>query len=531
MTSDDFANLLQSFDHLGYVNVVTLYDQCYKSSYRIQWINKGPQDLLSLSNTQNNNAPIVITSIQSGYINNTYYDLPRVLLRTDHISPQVSSPINNPSESKFIHFFLFQVTVTIDGYATYCTRSNNNCAFRYASDQTPKIFSIDQNQMMLIIRGDGFDPSIQRITVLIGQNGQCDIISCNRTSIICQINHSPCGQHLVDVNVIGKGFSSTNRTMAVNVSLVISSIAPVQGTAGGGYPLAINGTGFSTNTKIFIDDQLCPMISLIDFSSLICLVPLSTRTNTVAVNIAAIDGTYSVTRPTSFTYTVTNVPTLATIYPSFVTMQGGLVNITGSALGNGSISVWIADRSAQVLAFTSTSILIDVPRLAPGLYPIRVNTSMGFARPMLQLEYRFYFQSISPQIGSITGGTRLTIQGQGFGNTTQVRFRDDNNQEYPCSTQSRSSTTIQCQTESFQAEVVIEPTGVHPNFGSGYAWSPSHVTVEQGTRVSWHWNSSNQIRSLRYKVQQVSTAYSTDPLSNGFDSGSSTTTGTKNNRS
>jgi hypothetical protein len=156
---------------------------------------------------------------------------------------------------------------------------------------------------------------------------------------------------------------------------------------------------------------------------------------------------------------------------------------------------------------------------------------MGFARPILQLEYRFYLQHISPQIGSIHGGTRLSIQGQGFDNTTQVRFRDDNNREYPCPTQSITSTIIQCQTVSFQADVMIEPTGVHPTFGYGYGWSLSHVTVEQGTRVSWHWNSSNQIHPLQYKIQQVSSAYSIDPLSNGFDSGPSTTTGTDNNRS
>ena len=89
-----FINLLQSFDNLGYVNVMTLLDQCDKFLHRIEWITSGPQDLLSLPTRQSNNASIVVYSIQHGYKLYNYYDLPRSLLHTYHTSPQVRSPID-----------------------------------------------------------------------------------------------------------------------------------------------------------------------------------------------------------------------------------------------------------------------------------------------------------------------------------------------------------------------------------------------------------------------------------------------------
>ncbi|CAF4536037.1 unnamed protein product, partial [Rotaria magnacalcarata] len=46
-----------------------------------------------------------------------------------------------------------------------------------------------------------------------------------------------------------------------------------------------------------------------------------------------------------------------------------------------------------------------LPPLAPGIYAVMILTANGYARPPIQIEYRLYVQQVSPQVGSLYGGT------------------------------------------------------------------------------------------------------------------------------
>ncbi|CAF4806950.1 unnamed protein product, partial [Rotaria socialis] len=124
---------------------------------------------------------------------------------------------------------------------------------------------------------------------------------------------------------------------------------------------------------------------------------------------------------------VTNTPSLTSASPNVVTMSGGQLTLTGTSFGSGAISVFIGTATAIVRSITSTQIIAALPSLAPGLYQIKVSTANGYARPALQIEYRFYVQTISPQIGSYYGGSDVYVQGEGFDNTTIVSFTDGSN--------------------------------------------------------------------------------------------------------
>jgi hypothetical protein len=207
-------------------------------------------------------------------------------------------------------------------------------------------------------------------------------------------------------------------------------------------------------------------------------------------------------------------------------MSGGQLTLTGTNFGSSSVTVLIGTSQAIVRTLSSTQIVADLPSLGPGLYPIIVSTTNGYARPALQIEYRFYVQNVSPQVGSLYGGSNVYVQGEGFDNTTAISFTDGINNA-TCQVTSVQPNQIQCQTAPAAPLVIITSNGVDPTYGSGFSWSPQYATVQQGAVVQWQWGSSALLSTLAYKVQQVANSYSTTTTSGGFDSGNATASGKK----
>ena len=286
----------------------------------------------------------------------------------------------------------------------------------------------------------------------------------------------------------------------------------------------ITGAGFSPASTVTIDGNPCTNPTVIDFSFILCTVPPTVAQSNTQVSVVVTSGSNTQTSPNSFTYDVTNTPLIASSSPSVVTMAGGQLTIGGTNFGASSVTVYIGSTKANVRSSSPTQIVADLPSLAPGLYPLLVSTANGFARPAVQIEYRFYLQTVSPHVGSLYGGSDVYVQGAGFDNTTTVSFTDGTN-SVPCKVVSVQADQIRCQTGASAPRVVISSNGVDPVNGIGFAWTPQYTTVQQGAVVEWKWGSSALLSSLNYKVQQVANGYTTTPLSGGFDSGSASASG------
>ncbi len=254
--------------------------------------------------------------------------------------------------------------------------------------------------------------------------------------------------------------------------------------------------------------------------------PATAALNNTQVTVSVIDGSNMANASSQFTYNVTNTPNIVSIDPSVFTVAGGQLNISGTLFGTGSISVSIGSTQATVVLSSPTNIIAILPILAPGIYPVMILTANGYARPPIQIEYSLYVQQVSPQVGSLYGGTDVYVQGQGFDNTTSVNFVG-NNVSVPCTVIAFQATQIHCQTTAATPQVTITSNGVDPVNGAGFAWSPQFATVQVGAVVQWQWGSSALLSSITYKVQQVDSGYSTTPTTNGFDSGNATASGKK----
>ncbi|CAF4003686.1 unnamed protein product, partial [Rotaria magnacalcarata] len=503
----NLANIFQSFSDFGFVDVTRAGD-CNQYAYTIQWLANGEQPLITIQNASQVtpvNTPMSISSIQHGTSTNVFYNLPTDVLRTYHTTPQVE--------------------VLVGGYSTYCSQDENNCEFQVSPNQTPQITSVQQSGASVTIHGSGFSSQPESNMVLIGETGTCTVQTASPTQIVCTLANAPSGQQSLRLNIADKGIASCNQNLTVNVPLTIVSFDPSGGNSGGGYMLTVTGSGFSSNAIVKLGEHFCLNLTVISFTAIQCTVPPSDASSLTQVTVTTMDGLMSTTATNRFTYNVTSAPTITSISPTSVTMSGGQLQINGAGFGFGNIAVFIGTKKARLLASTNNYILVSLSSLPPGLYPIIVNTSSGCARPLFYIEYQFYVQEISPKVGSAYGGTDVYLNGVGFENQTLVQLRDDDNQISPCNIISLQSNQIHCQTTVSARQVNITSFGTHPIYGFGYSWYPIRETVEQGTTVMWYWDSSQLSSPVYYKVQQVENAYSTTPVSNGFDSGTVSTSG------
>lgn len=92
-----------------------------------------------------------------------------------------------------------------------------------------------------------------------------------------------------------------------------------------------------------------------------------------------------------------------------------IITITGTNFPVPLRSIKIGENSIRVLFSSANQIRIVSPSLNPGTYQLIIPSgSSGNALVNTVLEYKLYISSISPNVGSIRGGTLVTINGEGF---------------------------------------------------------------------------------------------------------------------
>lgn len=77
------------------------------------------------------------------------------------------------------------------------------------------------------------------------------------------------------------------------------------------------------------------------------------------------------------------------------------------------------------------------------------------------IEYKLLITNVFPTQGSLYGGTRLTLTGQGFSTNTSLTEVKVGN--YGCNVESASTTQIICLLAETSSVVKIDNQGVHPS--------------------------------------------------------------------
>uniref|UniRef100_A0A8B9H868 Polycystic kidney and hepatic disease 1 (autosomal recessive)-like 1 n=1 Tax=Astyanax mexicanus TaxID=7994 RepID=A0A8B9H868_ASTMX len=125
-----------------------------------------------------------------------------------------------------------------------------------------------------------------------------------------------------------------------------------------------------------------------------------------------------------FTWSQAKTPTVTGISPSQgANSLGTVLTVSGSGFVGENASVQIGNVSCSVLQITSTSLTCTVGPARAGLYPVSVSfPQLGNALYQGGNPFNFTYQievtSINPTAGSVTGGTVITVVGDGFGPDT-----------------------------------------------------------------------------------------------------------------
>ncbi|XP_073714826.1 fibrocystin-L [Misgurnus anguillicaudatus] len=488
ISAADLQFALQGIPELGQLNVQKSGD-CTGYTWDIRWLTvPGNQPLLEIdySGVIGVNPSVTSHKVEQGG-----------LLKERITGDFLRTPTDKP-----------QVEVFINGIPSWCS---GDCGFTWSESKTPTVTGISPTKgssglsTLLYITGSGFDNS--NVTVKTG-DVECSVQEVTNTYVTCRVGPASAGIQPVSLSFSGLGnaqYHHGNGFTFTNL-LGVTSIYPTTGSVAGGAILTVFGYGFANDTAVTIGTQSCNVTEA-EFSQLRCIVPAgSAGIQTVTVTKGEI--TASLTN--SFTYNNNLMATITAVSPQTSTVFGlRVLTILGRNFDvqvNGS-SVLIGETKCELLKWTNENITCMLPTLGPAVYNIRVRVgNKGYALISAgvssTIEYVLKVSGLSPMLGSLYGGTTITITGSGF-----TSVPTDNNVTLG---------DIQCHiTKALDHQLTL--------YGLGYGWSPSALLVSVGDTVVWRWETPAFVSDVGYRVFSVSTPSSIDYDGNVFNSGGTKT--------
>lgn len=149
--------------------------------------------------------------------------------------------------------------------------------------------------------------------------------------------------------LLAPGFTPTPR---------VTGISATEGSAGGGTPVVISGTGFTGATQVSFGTTPATSFTITDDSSITAVSPVAPA-GQVDVTVTSAGGTDATGAFDLFTFVA--APTITSLRPASGPLQGGnQVVITGTALA-AVTSVAIGGNYAPILSQSDTSITVTAP--------------------------------------------------------------------------------------------------------------------------------------------------------------------------
>uniref|UniRef100_A0A667X934 PKHD1 like 1, tandem duplicate 2 n=1 Tax=Myripristis murdjan TaxID=586833 RepID=A0A667X934_9TELE len=455
ISEDDLKFALEGIPGMGQVQV-TQEGGCRRPKWKVKWLTKpGDQPLMQVNDSSvvGNNAVVEAREKTKG-------GLSMRSLTGDFLRVWESKP---------------QVEVYINGIPSKCS---GDCGFEWSEENTPVVTGISPSQgspgleTLLTVTGTGF--SSENASIMVGP-ARCHVEQVtgkwNRLGK-GNTNHQPFA-----------GLEDICEAKEESFSFSLYSLLT------GGTLLTVTGFGFSPNSTVTLGSDDCIVLHASDTE-------LKCRTPAVSV------------QPANHL-----VPFCVDVAMLFLCRAGQQVlTISGSNLGgqDNDSAVYVGREECRIEQWTETNITCVLPVLPPGLYHVDVQVgnngypetrychSAGHLSSMTPIEYILEIHSISPEVGSLLGGTRLTVSGSGF---------------------SSSSTDNQVSVgEQFDMSDRLFTPRITSHFGQGYAWEPASLSVSVGDTVVWRWEAP-AFQEVGYRVFSVSRPSGTSYQGGPFNSG------------
>ena len=220
----------------------------------------------------------------------------------------------------------------------------------------------------------------------------------------------------------GAIWSFTTTTTGPATGATVASVNPNTGPDSGGTAVTISGTNFGASPIVSFGNSLANKIVLVNSTTITAVTPPHAG-GAVGVTVSSATGGTG-TLPTAYTYTTTPVSTalkINLVSPSTGSPAGGdSVTITGSNILSGA-QVTFGGVAATVNSITKNAIQVTTPpgNTGPAVDVVVTNPNA----PPATVKGAFTYTSppgppsvgsVSPNSGSLNGGSSVTINGSGF---------------------------------------------------------------------------------------------------------------------
>jgi hypothetical protein len=245
----------------------------------------------------------------------------------------------------------------------------------------------------------------------------------------------------------------------------VTSLSPSSGVNTGGTSVGITGTNFSGASAVQFGGVEATSFTVSSSTSITAVTPAGN--GTVQVQVFGPGGGSLPSSGSTFTYV--SPVTVTGLSPSSGLAAGGnSVNLTGTDFAAGAVVMFGSKAATNVVVNSSTSITATAPA-GSGVVNVTVTTSQGTSAENSADLYTYEAPptvgGVSPNSGTLTGGTTVNISGTGFAGGMTVQFGAN----------AATSVTVNSSTSA----TAVSPAGSSPSGGI----VDVTVTTPDGTSV------------------------------------------------
>jgi hypothetical protein len=235
----------------------------------------------------------------------------------------------------------------------------------------------------------------------------------------------------VDITVVTTGgtsaiFASDHYTYNATAPTV-TAVSPNRGPTAGGTLVTITGTNFNGATQVTFGGVAATSVTILSATQITASAPAESAA-TVDVRVTTPYGTSATGAADQYTYADTVAPSVSSLNVTSGPMAGGTsVVITGSNFTAATAVLFGNVAATSYTVNSDTQITVTSPTQAAGQVDVQVVTPYGTS-PKSPFDLFTYtaalpsVTSVSPNTGSTTGGTSVTITGSNFTGATRVYF-------------------------------------------------------------------------------------------------------------
>ena len=362
-----------------------------------------------------------------------------------------------------------QMNLYVNGILASCP--NQNCSYRINVSATPILLQYNltsQGLEMMLDNYQNYPITPDTIDIEFALS-LCSNLSINLPYINCTLPKNPDGTIVIAggsykplIHVSGIGYCVYgSQVLQTSIIFSITALNLLKGSIMGGQTIVISGNGFppmADGLIVFIGTSIATVLNVTN-TEMVILTQAQSQNNIINIYFNGVTGSFEY-----YEYSEDLTPVVDSLNPIAASpVQKGVLLIEGSNFGNNTANITVfLDKQDNSLSYqlflinmtTNGSKNVITAILSggrQGVYRVRVNIAgVGNSKPANATANIFIYQlnifSIHPMIGSISGGTLVSIYGQNFSpvlSQNQVFIGDS-----ICNINFSNQSMIQCVTQS-----------------------------------------------------------------------------------